>query len=400
MLARGKLEVEGSVNLQLKMHITFSKAPNTIFVKISFNNSIINDDSLKLKLTDVSGALYFDGKHLGSDTMHGKLFDTPIDFTMNILPQAEHEKLILISLSSQVDGNFIYRQMLNISPEFENWQHIYKHLSGSMLLQGNVRVWKTNRPETSHTDISLHTDMQGMTLDFPQPLSKTETQLLPLRIHALIPKQGDTVVQLSFDKTVSTTLSFAKGLARGNIVLGTDTPVDLPDSAVLHLSGHTPLLAWRDWQKTLFGDQVIIHKNEDDKFPVPFLIDVKTDHLDVFGQLFNNVSLKAKLIDEIWYVLLQGEGIDGNILFDKTQKKPIANLVFKNLIIPPQEEEKTEKPEIEEPKDTTDPRELPIFTFHADNFQLGKILLGNVNLYTSPTPDGIFIELLEQKITV
>jgi uncharacterized protein (TIGR02099 family) len=399
-VGKGKLEVAGKVKLQLKMRIPFSPAPNTIFVKILFEKSIINDDSLKLKLTDVSGALYFDGTHLASDTLHGTLSDTPLDFTISILPQAEHEKIILVSLSGQVDSHFIYEQMRNVSLEFENWQHIYKHLLGTMRLQGTVRVFKTQNPETSRTDIYLHSDMQGMTLDFPPPLSKTAAQLLPFQVHASLPKQGDTVVRVSFAKTLSTTLSFAKGLARGIIALGTDTPVDLPDTAVLHLSGQTPELAWRAWQQTLFGDQIKVPQNEDDKFPVPFLIDLKTDHLDVFGQIFNAVSLKAKLIDEVWHVALQGEGIDGNILFDKTQQKPLANLVFKNLIIPPQADVSPDiaaQREQNEPKDTTDPRELPIFTFHADNLQLGKMALGNVNLYTHPTPEGIFIELLEAK---
>ena len=395
-VGKGNLEVEGNVTVQLKMHIPFSAAPNTTFVKILFKNSIINDDSLKIKLTDVTGALYFDGKQLASDMMHGKLSDTPLDFTINILPQANHEKLIFISLSGQVDRNFIYQQMYNVSSEFENWQHIYKHLSGSMLLQGKVRVFKTKHPETSYTDIYLHSDMQGMVLDFPKPLFKTAEQVLPFQLHALVPKLGDTVVRVSFAKMLSTTLSFAHGLTRGNIVLGQDTPVDLPDAPVLHLAGRTPELAWRAWQQTLFGEKEKNDKNKDDKFPVPFLIDVKTDHLDLFGQIFAEVSLKAKLLDEIWHVSLVGQGIDGKIQFDQTQEKPVATLFFKNLIIPPQEDDPPELLE-NEPKDTTDPRELPIFTFHADNFQLGKLALGNVNLYTRPTPEGLFIELLEAK---
>jgi len=395
-VGKGKLEVAGNVAIQLKMHIPFSAAPNTTFVKILFKNSIINDDSLKIKLTDVTGALYFDGKHLASDTMHGKLSDTPIDFTVNILPQANHEKLILVSLSGQVDRHFIYQQMYNISAEFENWQHIYKNLSGSMLLRGNVRVFKTKQPETSYTDIYLHSDMQGMQMNFPKPLLKTTEQILPFQVHAFVPKLGDTVVRVSFEKMVSTTLSFAHGLTRGNIVLGQDTPVDLPDAAVLQLAGQTPTLAWRDWQQTLFGEKEKSNQNEEDKFPLPFLIDVKTDHLDLFGQIFDEVAVKAKLLDEIWYVSLAGKGIDGKIQFDPTQEKPVANLSFKNLIIPPQEDEKPELVE-NEPKDSTDPRELPTFTFHADNFQLGKMALGNVNLYTRPTPEGLFIELLEAK---
>jgi uncharacterized protein YhdP len=185
-------------------------------------------------------------------------------------------------------------------------------------------------------------------------------------------------------------------LTRGNIVLGQDTPVDLPDAAVLQLTGQTPELAWRTWQQTLFGEKEKNNQNEEDKFPVPFLIDVKTDHLDLFGQIFDEVAVKAKLLDEIWYVSLAGKGIDGKIQFDPTQEKPVANLSFKNLIIPPQEDEKPELVE-NEPKDSTDPRELPTFTFHADNFQLGKMALGNVNLYTRPTPEGLFIELLEAK---
>ena len=395
-VGKGKLEVAGNVIIQLKMHIPFSAAPNTTFVKILFKNSIVNDDSLKIKLTDVTGALYFDGKHLASDTMHGKLSDTPIDFTVNILPQANHEKLILVSLSGQVDRHFIYQQMHNVSSEFENWQHIYKNLSGSMLLRGNVRVFKTKQPETSYTDIYLHSDMQGMLMNFPKPLLKTAEQVLPFQVHAFVPKVGDTVVRVSFEKIVSTTLSFAHGLTRGNIVLGQDAPVDLPDAAVLQLAGQTPTLAWRDWQQILSGEKEKNNQNEEDKFPVPFFIDVKTDHLDLFGQIFDEVSVKAKLLDEIWYVSLVGKGIDGKIQFDQTQKKPVANLSFKNLIIPPQEDETPELVE-NEPKDSTDPRELPTFTFHADNFQLGKMALGNVNLYTRPTPDGLFIELLEAK---
>lgn len=394
-VSEGHLNVSGSVNVQLKMNVPFSPAPNTIFTKISFKNSIVSDDSFKIKLTEVTGELYFDGKQLSSNTLYGKLSNTPVDFKLSVQPKENYQKLIFISLSSQVDRHFIYEQMYNISPEFEKWRHIYDHLAGSMRLEGNIRIFKTQQPETSYTDIVLRSEMLGMTLDLPQPLSKTAEQPLPFRLHAFVPKLGETRVRVNFGQAVNTTLSFNSGLTRGIILLGDDKPVDLPKNNELHLLGKTSQLSWYAWQHLLFGEQPP-ESHSKDKFPVPFLVDLKTARLDIFGQLFDEVSIKAQLRDEIWHVSLVGQGINGNIQYDSTQLHPTAHLVFKNLILPPQDETKLETPE-NEPLDTTEPRDLPTITFHADNLQFGKMFFGNVNIYTYPTPQGMFIDLVEAK---
>lgn len=394
-VSEGHLDVSGQVGVQLKINVPFSPAPNTIFTKISLKNSIVRDDAFKIKLTEVTGELYFDGKYLSSNTLHGKLSETPVDFKLSVQPQENHQKLIFISLSSQVDRHFIYEQMYNISTEFEKWRHIYDHFSGSMRLEGNIRIFKTQQPETSYTDIVLHSKMQGMTLDLPQPLLKTAEQSLPFRLHAFVPKVGDTTVRVNFGQAVNTTLNFNPGLTRGTILLGDDKPVDLPENNELQLIGKTEQLSWYAWQHLLFGEQPPEARSKD-KFPLPFLIDLKTARLDIFGQLFDEVNIKAQLKDEVWHVSLVGQGINGKIQYDNTQSHPTAHLVFKNLIIPPQDDIKPELNDNETP-DTTDPRDLPTMTFHADNLQFGKMFLGNVNIYTYPTARGMFIDLVEAK---
>jgi len=187
-----------------------------------------------------------------------------------------------------------------------------------------------------------------------------------------------------------------KGFERGTLVLGTQ-PAKLPQQAILNIEGNTGTLSVSKWLKQLTAKQP---KSEHSPFTIhhsPFTIhtDLYFEHLELFGQSFTKVMLQAKYANRQLQAAITSTGIEGQITFKQSKNKPSLDLSFRKLALTvPQTQKRPKKPPVKgKPQPPPDPRNLPQVSFYCGSLQIGGTNLGEVDLHSQPTHDGLKVKL-------
>ncbi len=239
------------------------------------------------------------------------------------------------------------------------------------------------------SEMSIESELAGVTLKLPPPLAKAAGEAVTLRAQRRA-RPGEEVVQLSLGQRLSAIFALdpaakATTVERGAIDFGPNAK--LPDAAGIVVTGAFDLIdvdAWLDLHDAA-------HARGNDP-PAGFdvvALDLKAKQVEAFGRTLNDVALKVNRKTDLWDGHLASREVQGDIdWIPGGNGKLVARLARLNVPDPESEATGTGAEPIAG-------RDLPAFDVTADSFQFGGLDLGALVLKATPNGPIWQVERLE-----
>ena len=287
----------------------------------------------------------------------------------------------------RVDG-LATAQALREARELEGVPALAQHLQGQARYALQIKV-PHDVPE-----LQLQSDLVGMAVQLPAPLGKAAESALPLRISRTVPavtKPQTDQISLQWGSTTAALLERDISAASPRITRG---QIDVVETGVAALSlpasgvnarVQLPVLDVDAWDRllpdTVAGDAVASGtQSEPWRELLPQQIALKAGEVKLHGRSLHDVSLQISHANKVWTNQIQARELAGRIDYHEASAKEPGGLVvakLSRLTVP-------DGPDngLDNAASATDNsvRELPALQITVDNFQLGKLSLGSVDV--------------------
>jgi len=256
-------------------------------------------------------------------------------------------------------------------------------ISGATAYDARVLFPRAKAEMPEPLTIQVETDLDGLALEFPEPLGKDA--MTPLLVRGdLRFLSGGTVIesagftenriawQIAFDR-----LDDAWELDRGMVMLGRDVMVPA-ETRGLHIHGVVDRVRLDDW--------LSLSRSGDDKAGAAAQIrsiDLEIDNFFALGQHLRGHRVRVDRSALDWLVQLDGEDVVGSIFvpYDFGSDRAMV-LDMERLRLPGDD--------VSPPDDATlDPRQLPPISLKAAEFALGDRHFGAVDVELARVPEGL-----------
>ncbi len=239
--------------------------------------------------------------------------------------------------------------------------------------QGQARYTATLTAKPA-PELKIESDLVGIAIDGIAPLRKTAQESLPLRIERIINGADRDEWRVSAGQAIAVRLERRREQAGYRVtrgVIAVNEPANLPESGVL-VQATVPRLDLEAWSSWLSGDAAASKAPGAAPSDMPIdLLAVRTQELVVLGRTFRNVTLRASLTpDRGFDASIASDGVAGQIAWRPEQ----ITARLSRLVIPA-----AKKDEVVEAL-RTPLRHLPALDIAAEQFELGDLKLGRLNL--------------------
>ncbi|WP_230414210.1 YhdP family protein [Collimonas silvisoli] len=382
-------QAKGNAKLQLNLQIPLSHGFDS---KVTGALQFLNNDVVLQKIippiANATGQLEFNEKGFNLNGVKGSLLGGPVQASGGT--QADRQTLIKIEGSAGVDG-------LRALYPGAAMQKLLSHASGSSRYNATVAI------RDHHPELVVESSMQGIGLDFPEPLRKSASEMMPLKFEWLGMASDDTAMardelklalgsaivaryqrQKPLNKNVAENGKLADWkILRGGI--GINTPAPEPDSGVaINLNAKTLNLdAWNNLAGALSEDSAVKTGEESlsglAQYADPNLVSARANQLILLGKTLDNVVLGASHQKNAWQVNIDSKQASGYVTWSASPSghglgKVTARL--SSLIIPQGGE--SDVGEVLEGKGGS--TQIPGLDIVAEDFQLLGKKLGRLEL--------------------
>jgi len=228
------------------------------------------------------------------------------------------------------------------------------------------------------TDITVESDLVGVTSKLPPPFAKAPGEPMPLRVQRRS-RGGSQTLQVSLAQRLSVALALqssgkATRVERGSVRFGTGAK--LPASPGVTVSGALDRIdvdAWLDVQQAAQG------KAGDDAASLDVVaVDLKVKEVEIFGRVIHDVGLVFRHKNDRWAGTIASREVLGDVEWNPGGRgRLLARLA--RLHVPDAESQ----PGTESGEQVAG-RDLPAIDVTADSFQFGAMDLGALALLATP----------------
>jgi uncharacterized protein (TIGR02099 family) len=335
-------------------------------------------------LTQINGNLEFTESSLSAKNIKALAFGSPLTFNLS----TNKDQSIRILARGKLSDSSI-KQIL----KEQSLEKVSNYISGGTDWIGDILIQKPR------TNISIRSDLTGISSGLPAPFNKPANQALSLRIDK---KQegnlSNTFINLGNKASAKITSTLNDGkfeLNNANINLGGDIKVEpsIPNEsgklAGISLTGNLDYLnadAWRYVVKNLSDSS-----EQQPNLPIQ-KVALSIKALDIFNRRLNQVNITELNNTDNLRIAIQSKEITGDLQWiDHKNGKLIARL--SNLTIP-----EPAPDQMSAPSDTTDnanikqfiklEQDYPTLDIIAENFEFNKKNLGKLELIAYPENDN------------
>ena len=346
-------------------------------------------------LGQINGSLEFTESSLSAKNIRANIFgNSPLVFNLN----SGKDKAINIAAKGRLNEDSLKQLFRD-----QNLVKVSAYISGGADWTGSILIQKPR------VNVSIRSDLVGITSKFPAPLDKSAAQPLDLLVNK---KQDANVdnIQVSLGnkvtaKVLRTTESDMPKFRHADIKLNEGMPLDSADTEMLtdsrsggiSISGNLNYLdadAWRYVMKNIADGskqktQLSIQKTA-----------LSINALDIFGRRINNLKITNIGNKEGLQATVQSQEISGDLQWiDQDNGKLIARL--SNLTIPDSAPDRLSA--IKDANDgNTSPKEFiklqqdyPALDIVSDNFEFNKKNFGALELVAYPQNDNWNIQKIK-----
>ncbi len=359
----------GEADLKLKMSIRVSSADKqetTLQGKLAFAGNQLQLKEWDIRLDDIQGPLTFTENGLRSERLLARIWETPAE--ISIMPGDSDGRtrigvLGALPLLEQVPADSI----------------LHRYLSGRAHWSVQIGLQRSRQA----VDLTLQSDMKGIAVKLPAPLGKLPSSDQRLRVVTQVGDGRQATAMLSYGQH-SAALSLQK--TNGNyalseaVILFNQGPATLKGVPGIHLGGRLDSLNVEEWQALMAG------REGQPKGPRLRSIDLRTQSLHYAGRTLDEVAIQAAQDDSGWRLNFAGPMLDGRVFMPTAQQQLPLELHFKRLILPASRNGEDE---------SLEPQDIPTLNFSAQHFQYASYDLGQVELNSRRSPDGMLIDHLQ-----
>lgn len=181
----------GPMHLNLKCDIPLNTQPLKVNGSVLVNNGRVDIPDWHLGLNQLKGTFQFTNAGLEGSNIKAALEHVPITMNVKTLTDAKQKKLE-ITATGLLNSAFL-QQQFSIP--------LLQKLQGASLFTLVVQ-----KPlDASKAVWSLNSDLQGMKIDLPDFLGKTESESRPITLKVGTEIKGERKIEFHFDRTVVTT---------------------------------------------------------------------------------------------------------------------------------------------------------------------------------------------------
>jgi uncharacterized protein (TIGR02099 family) len=396
------LKTSGSGKLNLSLKIPMQNLDAAQYKGLyQITNGSMEGPSIPT-LTGINGALAFTENSLTAKKISASAFSAPLVFDLN----SGKDKIIRIAAKGQLTNEAI--QQIFISQNLNNAEN---YLSGNTSWVGNITIQKPR------VNISIRTDLFGLTSHLPIPLNKSANDHLNLRIDTKQDIGSDTVTlnidnilgakiirtvengKLQLDQA-SINVNSASANNSTNTTGELNTANEAGKTKGLQVTGNLDYLDADAW---LFAIDDLFDTAKQ-KAAMPTLpiqkIDLKINKLDLIDRRINQLRIQNKAVQSGLQVSVQSREITGDIQWlSQKNGKLVARL--SNVITPDKSPERL-KSAIQPNKKNSSAKNgvkleevYPAVDIIADSFEFDKQKIGRLELISLPQNGKMIIQTLK-----
>ncbi len=353
----------------------------------------------------VNGALHFSGNTVQLmaelpplSAATGTLEFDENGFTLNNLRSSFLGGPVAISGGTRRDGSIQVRAEGTVTAAgLRQVYQIPRNALGGERVTGSTRYGATIRVRDGHPEVTVESSLNGLGLDFPEPLRKVATDNMPLRFELKQSPSSDSMIlrdriMLSLGTTIHAHYERerpAASDARWRVIsggIGVNAVAPQPDAGV-HANFNVSELnidAWRNAASSVAGARPGTSAARFDRaalaqYVEPQVLAARATELVVMDRKLRNVVVGASHEKDLWQVNIDSDQISGYVSWTEPSGNRSLGRIkarLSSLVIP--EAAEPEVAELLEGKD--DAERLPALDIVAENFVLFGRPLGSLEL--------------------
>lgn len=367
---------EGKLDLSLVIPLR-DVEKTTVLGDFRLHNNQVSIDAMLPPLTQASAHIQFTDHDLKIPALAGNFLGAPV------------------KVVSTTTGNDLNLSVQGVANMREFRKHLEKQGDWPGLEQINgTAAWRANvRVRNKAADVTVESSLVGVTSTLPEPLNKTASEALPLRVDLGQPNRPATAAArrdtapreqwlVALGKIGNLQVIRRRDAAGWNIergALAIGEPLALPDKG-FNINVTQKKLDADFWLALSSGksDGKTPPAGKDAKrkdSPAVSLgqINLKVGSLDLLGRRLHEVALRAVPTGTAWDAVITSREAEGQIRWDGTGRGTVRARL-RHLTVP---EAVPDKPGS---ADSDDLRELPTLDVVADNFAIGQRKFGQLTL--------------------
>jgi uncharacterized protein (TIGR02099 family) len=344
-------------------------------------------------LSQINGALEFTESSLTAKNIKASAFGSPLAFNLN----SGKDKAIRIAARGRLSNDSL-KQLL----KDQNLAKVSNYISGNADWIGNILIQKPR------VNVSIRSDLIGITSRFPAPLDKMASQQLALRVEKKLDAASDNIL-ISLDSKLAAKitrtvengkLQFQQADISFNKSAADNTEADRSSNRNkgISLSGSLDYLDADAW---LYAVKNVTEKGNQQ---TPLSIkktSLNINALDIFNRRINNLKISNIANKDGLQANIQSREITGDLHWiSQNNGKLIARL--SNLTIPDNAPDRlfaVKDSNIADPSNATKEftqlqQDYPALDITADNFEFSKKNFGKLELVAYPQDENWNIQKL------
>ncbi|MDJ0928458.1 MAG: YhdP family protein [Gammaproteobacteria bacterium] len=336
-------------------------------------------EGLAFGFSDIQGRVTLDKTRLSADSLEAMLLGEAV--TAKLRPTqssgSRFSHYVLVEGSNAVQS---WADALNLP--------LADRLTGSASWRAMAMIPQIRDEASAGLHLLLRSDLQGVGSDFPAPLEKAADSVAPLYLDLGFGRPGviDVLGRWRDDLHWALRLQDSGGrweLERGLVNAGGDR-AELPAEPGLQLRGRLARFSVANWIELTRAAQ---QSGGGGLFGALQQAELQADELVLFGQLFRESEIAISRAGSGWLMAADGEGIRGSagmpLDFDRTEPWQID---LRQLWL---------RETAAGDGGSMDPRALPPLQVAVQDFRIGEINFGQLNMEIRPGIDGVTASPLE-----
>ena len=399
---------QGNVNVELELKVPLNVPSAAVEVDVA---ATLQDNSLfipeyQLQFDEVVGVINFDSiKGLHDSELRSRFFENTASISISSQPDESQNLKTDIQVNGIVEG----RVLAEWTGQSDFVRELLMRTEGELEYSAQLIV-QQSQSGTSTTQLTIKSDLEGLSLLLPQPFQKPQNQSLPLSLILDFDENG-LRIQGALGSGLTMRIALEDNtIAHGIVYVGTVPGVAdpwLPKTTRpgLEVRGNLDILNASEWLDTLASTQASTTSSRDLNNSIS-MVTLDIGMLDVFGQQLGSINVDVQNTEntDYWTIGLISEAVTGSVLVPFDSEEYIeAYLAF--LHLPGNDTDEAESLDedqievIEEERDAeeeeridilaqVDPRNLPKFKFFTGNFSIGERDFGLGQFTLDPSADG------------
>jgi len=383
-----EMAVEGDARLSLHLVQPLAVEDNSdpkIVGALRFLDNRFKMPKWEVDLAGASGELHFDETKVWADGI--KATGLGSDLRVDVESPKEGPRRTLIHARGRFDVKTLLDRYVGLS---------FPHIKGITNWHLTVDLPHSSRGPNTSTELSLTTNLDGVSIDLPPPIGKRDNSHQPLRIN-LTPAPPNKVmpVGIRLEGVADAILIMSKSgqgkreIDRAGISFGGE-PARQPDQEGLYISGQLSHFKLDPWIEMLPPSQQKNGTQGATGFKMRE-VDVNFGRFEYKDLAFDQIRLKGGPAEEGWRGVVESPLFKGLVELPSDLKNGVIRLDLDQLVF----NSDKGKPDRGDQPNKFDPRSLPSFYVDSKHLIFNGQDLGSLLFRANKREDGLYFDQLK-----